>query len=137
MIKLEDLKVGDIIYHAYKYHWIMKIKITKEIQMYENDKDIAYVEGRVTMPFNDNSLHGIDRYNEIELFENYEEAIEYQNKRKQEKINYLMKNNNLSEELFEKLLNLGALTEADEEIYRIVITKKEDIMKLNKINKKL
>lgn len=121
MIKLEDLKIGDIIYHTYKYQWIIKAKIIKEVQYFDGISEMAYIESRDT----DNlHLHDIKRSNERELFKTYEEALQYQNNCKQKRINYLLNDDNLTEDLYGELCRTGVLTSADREIYEIVIDKR-------------
>lgn len=129
MIKLENLHQGDIVYQVYKYHWISKIQIISEFELFEyqsidaikNHTEIYNVEGLSTLNLDKNNFTDFENLfkdDEVSLYRTLDEAKEEYNKAKQNRILYLQENNNLLKELYKKIEGLPI---ADKGIYEELI----------------
>jgi len=126
MIKLENLKKGDTVYLGYEYHWIMKIEIINEIREHDRQTPVDpieyYVGGIVVSPdkFNDRDRQNLFRDDELGLFRTLTEAVENKNKFRQDKIQFLLRDNNLLKTLYKAAQ--VTMTNADKELYEEIIS---------------
>jgi hypothetical protein len=127
LINLEDLKQGDIIYQVCEYYWIQQLKVTKEKYVFEyqllNEATVYSVECKIQSKefWNNGTTERLFERDENNLYRTEKEALNYQQQCKQEKINYLMKDNNLVKELYKIAFN--TMTNADRELYEDIIKK--------------
>lgn len=124
MIKLEDLKFSDVIFKAYQYHWIMEYRVIKPKHEfdYQDSDNIVYcvtVENITDKPHLKGQCDMMFGYDEIYLFRTLEEAEQYQKQCKDERIDFLLKDNNLVKTLYEKTNRI--LNDADRKIYKELI----------------
>ena len=81
MIKLEDLKKGDIVYLVHNHYWLNKVKVIQE-------KTKQYNEIYVTVQLKDCKMC-LTKIDEDRLFKEKEEAINYKNKKRKERKEFL------------------------------------------------
>lgn len=127
MIKLEELKQGDIVYKISGFEWCHTYKISKEKHSFEYqslDGDITYVveAENITQPFY--KIQIFFKRDELDLFKTENEAREQMKKHRADKKLKLQKDNNLIEYLYE--MSKSRLAEQHRILVREIINEMED-----------
>lgn len=124
MIKLEDLKEGDIVYLSCGYHWFSEITITREKYPFEYQDLSKPTVYAIIGKSKGRNNHYLFSYDEGNLYRTKEEAKEVMELLKQQQKEFLRDKDNLIEFLFTRCNSM--LPDADRKLIKEIIEERKE-----------